>query len=178
LLGSFGETPYLEPKMKATALLETQHRKVEAIFEKLEGSPRDPSRLLEELANHLAAHMAIEQEIFYPALREVDEDMVLESFEEHALAEIALKRLLGTEPDDASFQARVIATKELIEHHVKEEEDDLFPKVEKVLGERKLAELGARMKARFEEVLSQGFAATVPKGFAKTSSDVAKAAAA
>src|SRR4051794_26074876 len=111
--------------MKATTLLQRQHNQVKAIFKKLEGGREQPAPLLEELANSLAAHMAIEQDIFYPAVRAIDEDMVLESLEEHALAEIALKRLLDTSPDDASFAARVTATRELIEHHVKEEEEDL-----------------------------------------------------
>jgi hemerythrin-like domain-containing protein len=160
--------------MKATALLEKQHRHVEAIFKKLESGHSDPQPLLEDLANSLAAHMAIEQEIFYPAIREIDEDMVRESFEEHALAEIALKRLLATDHEDPSFQARVTATMELIKHHVSEEEEELFPEVEKELDDDELAELGKRMKARFDEVVAEGFEASVPKGFAKTSADVAK----
>lgn len=159
--------------MKATSLLEKQHRKVEGIFKKLEGGSSDPEPLLTELANDLAAHMAIEQEIFYPAIREVDEKLILESYEEHSLAEVALKRLLGTDPEDESFDARVVATKELIKHHVEEEEGEMFPKVEKALGEEKLAELGKLMKARFEEVQAAGFEASVPKGFAKTSADAA-----
>jgi hemerythrin superfamily protein len=160
--------------MKATHLLEKQHRHVEAIFKKLESGRSEAGPLLEDLANSLAAHMAIEQEIFYPAIREIDEDMVRESFEEHALAEIALKRLLATDHDDPSFQARVTATMELIKHHVGEEEDTLFPEVEKAMEEDQLVELGKRMKVRFDEVVADGFEATVPKGFAKTSSDVAK----
>jgi hemerythrin-like domain-containing protein len=159
--------------MKATSLLERQHRKVEGIFKKLEGGSSDPAPLLTDLANDLAAHMAIEQEIFYPAIREVDEKLILESYEEHSLAEVALKRLLATDPEDESFDARVTATKELIKHHVEEEEGEMFPKVEKALGDEKLAELGKLMKARFEEVQAAGFEASVPKGFAKTSADAA-----
>lgn len=160
--------------MKATTLLTRQHRKVEAIFKKLENGRVAPQPLLQELSNDLAAHMAIEQEIFYPAVKAIDEDLVLEAFEEHSLAELALKRLLATDPEDASFQARVVATKELIEHHVEEEEEDLFPKVEKKLGEERLLELGKAMKARFDEVAAAGFDAAVPKGFGKTSADMTK----
>src|SRR5688572_25140478 len=105
--------------MKATSLLETQHRKVEALFKKLEGGRSEREPLLEDLANNLAAHMAIEQEIFYPAIKEVDEELVHESFEEHSLAELALKRLFVA-PDDEAFKARLTALKELIEHHVSE----------------------------------------------------------
>ena len=117
--------------MNATSLLQAQHRKVEALFKKLEGGRSDPAPLLEELANSLAAHMAIEQDIFYPAIKEADADLINEAFEEHAVAELALKRLLATDPEAEEFQARVTTLKELIEHHVEEEEEELFPKVEK-----------------------------------------------
>ena len=95
--------------MKATALLEKQHRKVEATFKKIKSEKASLAPLLEELANDLAAHMTIEQELFYPAVQGVDPDMVSESFEEHAIAELALKRLLATSPDSEQFKARVDA---------------------------------------------------------------------
>lgn len=158
--------------MKATSLLEDQHRKVEALFEKLETGGADAA-VLEELANSLAAHMAIEQDIFYPAIKEVDSDLVNESFEEHSIAEVALKRLLATEEGDDSFDARVTALKELIEHHVEEEEEELFPAVEKALSAETLEKLGTVMARRFAEVLSAGFESAVPQGFNKTSADVA-----
>jgi hemerythrin-like domain-containing protein len=161
--------------MKATALLSSQHRKVEVLFGKLESGRSDaPLVVLEELSNCLAAHMAIEQDTFYPAIKEVDEDLVNESYEEHSIAEVALKRLLATDPEDEAFAARVTALKELIEHHVKEEEEELFPEVEKALQESTLMDLGRVMKERFDEVFAAGFEAAVPKGFAKTSADVSK----
>jgi hemerythrin superfamily protein len=160
--------------MKATSLLESQHRKVEALFKKLKSARSEPRAVLEELANSLAAHMAIEQEIFYPRVKQVESDLIDESYEEHAVAELSLKRLLMTDPDENEFQARVTTLMELIQHHVEEEEKELFPKVEKALEEAELAQLGKAMKSRFDEVLADGFAAAVPKGMAKTSSDVAK----
>jgi hemerythrin superfamily protein len=160
--------------MNATALLKTQHRKVEALFKKLESGRSDKAAVLEELADSLAAHMAIEHEFLYPAAKDVDDEMVNESFEEHSLAEVALKRLLATDTEDEAFDARVTALKELIEHHVEEEEEQLFPKVDKAIDEDTLASMGKAMKQRFDEVLEQGFAATVPRGMAKTSADVQK----
>jgi hemerythrin-like domain-containing protein len=160
--------------MNATSLLQAQHRKVEALFKKLEGGRSDPAPLLEELANSLAAHMAIEQNIFYPAIKEADADLINEAFEEHAVAELALKRLLATDPEAEEFQARVTTLKELIEHHVEEEEEELFPKVEKTFEEDSLEELGKLMKARFNEAMQAGFSAAVPKGMDKTSADVSR----
>ena len=160
--------------MNATSLLTSQHRKVEALFKKLENGRSDHAPLLDELANSLAAHMAIEQELFYPAIKHVDSELVDESFEEHALAELALKRLIATDPEDEEFHARVTALKELIEHHVAEEEQELFPAVEEQIEEEELTELGEQMKTRFQEVFDAGFAKTVPKGMSKTSADVSK----
>jgi len=160
--------------MQATKLLSKQHRKVEAIFAKLEKMPSEPEDLLTELANDLAAHMTIEQEIFYPAVKDVDHDQIFESYEEHALAEVALKRLLAADPLADEFKARVTALKELIEHHVKEEEEELFPEVENKLETEKLEELGKAMEERFERVVKAGYESAVPRGFAKTSSDVSK----
>lgn len=162
------------PAMKATTLLETQHKKVKAMFKRLEGGRADPAPILVELANDLIAHMAIEHELFYPAVEAIDHTLITESFEEHSLAELALKRLLATDPGDVSFKARVVATRELIEHHVKEEEEELFPKVEKKLGDEKLETLGKQMKARFAEVREAGYEQTLPKGYKRTLADVEK----
>jgi len=160
--------------MLATELLEKQHREVEAIFCKLEKGNSDAEALVIELANDLAAHFTIEQELFYPAIQAVDREMVLESYEEHALAEVALKRLLAADTEAEEFKARVTALKELIEHHVKEEEEELFPKVVEKVGEEKLTELAKQMKQRFDEVSEAGYESAVPRGFAKTSSDVSR----
>jgi len=160
--------------MDAIKLLEKQHRKVEAILKKLERGNAAAAELVEELANNLAAHMAIEQEILYPAVQSVDKKLISESFEEHALAEVSLKRLLATDPEADEFKARATALRELIQHHVEEEETELFPKVEKKLGEEKLEQLGTQMKRRFAEVLNEGFEAAVPRGFARTSADVSR----
>lgn len=160
--------------MKATSLLEMQHRKVKAMFKKLESGRSEPGPILEALANDLIAHMVIEHELFYPAVEAIDRGLITESFEEHALAEIALKRLLATDPEDESFKARVIAAKELIEHHVKEEEEELFPKVEKKLGSERLEALGKQMKARFAQAREEGFEQAVPRGFARTLADTDK----
>ena len=159
--------------MKATSLLEKQHRKTEAIFKKLESGKGDASALVHELANDLAAHMAIEQQIFYPAVRALKDDLIAESFEEHAVAELALKRLLATAPDAPAFKARVTTLKELIEHHVEEEEGELFPAVEKKMDAGQLADLAKRMTAMFEEAVERGFEALVPKSMGTTSADLA-----
>jgi len=162
--------------MKATDLLETQHRQVKALFRRLEQPASDQQSALEELANSLAAHMTIEHDIFYPAIRRVAEQLVDESYEEHALAEVALKRLLTTAPEEAGFQARLKALAAVIERHVQEEEGELFPRVEAALDQEMFEQLGRSMQARFDEVFASGFETALPKGWATTSADIAKEA--
>ncbi|HKO90450.1 MAG TPA: hemerythrin domain-containing protein [Polyangiaceae bacterium] len=162
--------------MKATKLLETQHREVKSLFKRLERDGSDQQVALEELANSLAAHMTVEQDIFYPAIRRVAEELVNESYEEHALAEVALKRLLTTAPEERAFKARLTALEALIDHHVQEEEEAIFPQVEAALDEEALEQLGRSMQERFDEVFEGGFEAALPKGWAKTSADIAKKA--
>ena len=156
--------------MKATALLKKQHRKVEGMFATLEKRKGDPSAILAQLANDLAAHMTIEQTIFYPAVRKLDAEMVSESYEEHAIAELALKRLLDTAPDDETFVAKVTALKELVLHHVEEEEKELFPAVENEVDNESLEALGTQLLRAFEAATTQGYASLLPEGFA-TSAD-------
>jgi iron-sulfur cluster repair protein YtfE (RIC family) len=156
--------------MKATALLKKQHRKVEGMFASLEKRKGDTSAVLAQLANDLVAHMAIEQKIFYPGIRQVDPEMIGESYEEHAIAELALKRLLDTAPDDATFVPKVTALKELIEHHVEEEEKELFPAVEEELEAESLEVLGAEMLRAFEAASEQGYGSLLPEGLT-TSAD-------
>lgn len=158
--------------MKATDLLKQQHRNVEALFAQIEaGEPE----ALKDLASALAAHMTIEHEFFYPESRGVDEDAILEAFEEHSIAEVALKRALATDAEDESFDARIKVLKELIEHHVEEEEGELFPQVEKDIDPAELEAMGAKMEVRFQEVLSQGYEATLPENYDETSADIALA---
>ena len=158
-------------KISATDLLKKQHRKVDRALSSLEKGNGDAAALLEQVANDLAAHMAIEHEILYPAAAEVDSDLISEAFEEHAIAEIALKRCMAIEPEGEIFTARVTVLKEIIKHHVEEEEEELFPKLERKLGQARLEELGAEMKARFDELMETGPMQMVPRTQTKTSAD-------
>lgn len=163
--------------MNATRLLEQQHREVEALFAKLEKGGKDARATAKELAQNLLAHMVIEQAIFYPDVNEADEDGVHEAYEEHHIARTQINRLLATEADDETFKAKVIALKELIEHHVKEEEEELFPKVEKALPAAKLEAMGSEMEALFAE-LSKADMDTLMQRSRRTGEDGSRNAAA
>jgi len=157
--------------MKATALLTKQNQEVRAVFKQLDKGNGQSVVLLDKLATNLAAHMVIEQELFYPAVLKVNEDLVLESYEEHEVARFALKRLMKTLVTDRTFKAKVTTLKEIIQDHMEEEEEDLFPASEKALGDTSDA-LCTQMKARFEKTAKGGYDRAVGKnGAALTSAN-------
>jgi len=143
----------------ATKLLIEQHEEVKTLFKKIEksSSRAEKTKLFEELAANLVAHDAIEREIFYPACKRAMgmTDLLGEALVEHGLVEFSVYQADQAGKDDFDFKCKVLS--EIVEHHVKEEEDEFFPKVEKALGKAKLEELGARMKERFEQAKSEDF---------------------
>jgi hemerythrin superfamily protein len=143
--------------MKATMLLEKQHRKVEELFKALETKRSRAPEIVEEIATDLSAHSTIEEEMFYPACKKFMKEMVLESYEEHQLMAFALKRLVAADVEDDSFMARVTALKEVVSHHVAEEEKELLPAAAEALGEDQDEALGKQMEARFKELERMGY---------------------
>lgn len=143
--------------MRATVLIEQQHRKVDSLFESIEASPT--AKLVDELATVLASHTAIEEEYFYPAAKAFQKDTVLESHEEHELMAYALKRLVSADPSGPSFRARVKACKDVVHHHVQEEEQNLLPAMAEAFGEKEDEALGKQMEARFKELSKEGYEA-------------------
>lgn len=138
--------------MKATDLLKKQHKNVKALFKKVEETEdgRRRRQLMDEISNELRLHTKIEEEIFYPAVREIGtskaEEMVDESFEEHHVVDLVLAELPNVSPEDERFAAKMTVLSELVEHHADEEEDEMFPMVEKKLGKERLQELGEQME--------------------------------
>jgi len=140
--------------MKATELLRAQHKEAKKLFAAIESGKGDVKAAAREVAHKLLAHMIIEQTHFYPAVQKLDDDLVLEGYEEHAVARYEIRRMLDG-IDDPRFESRATTLRELIEHHVKEEEEELFPKVERHLPAEQNAELGATMEALFESLVEQ-----------------------
>jgi Hemerythrin HHE cation binding domain len=141
--------------MDPVKLLMKQHREVEALFKKIEQTEKADERkeLMGQIKQKLELHTMIEEDIFYPAIRELDtdkaEEMVLEAYEEHHVVKLVLAELPKVDPEDERFEAKMTVLKELVEHHVEEEEQDkggLF-KLAKKLGKEHLEELGDRMAA-------------------------------
>src|SRR5687768_12693556 len=119
--------------MNAIELLESQHREVEKLFEMIEAADGEKKmELLGELADTLAAHATIEEKIFYPrTLAARTEELLREAVEEHLSVKRVLADLLETSEGDENLDARIKVLKEQVEHHVEEEEGELFPKVKR-----------------------------------------------
>ena len=141
--------------MKATDLLKKQHREVKALFKKLEGTdnPRMRRQLLNEISRSLEGHTLIEEEIFYPAVRGLEtrkaEEMILEAYEEHHVVKLVLAELPRVNPEDERFEAKMTVLSELVQHHVEEEEREMFKLAHK-LGRNELESLGEQLEERFE----------------------------
>jgi hypothetical protein len=147
--------------MKATDLLLKQHRLVEDLFEQFEDAktPAQKRAIFEKLAANLVGHDAIEREIFYPACEKElgkDDDVLGESLVEHGVVEFCLYRADQNRTSD-DFDKYVTVLQEAVEHHVKEEEKELLPKVKRELDSEALEELGAKLEERFEEALGEDF---------------------
>jgi hemerythrin superfamily protein len=138
--------------MKATDLLKKQHRQVEKLFKQAENAKQGRQRreLMDQIAQMLKLHTQIEEEIFYPAVRELGtskaEEMIDEAFEEHHVVDLVLAELPKVDPEDERFEAKMTVLSELVEHHVEEEEGELFPMAEKKLGAERIKELGQQME--------------------------------
>jgi hypothetical protein len=148
--------------MKATDLLIKQHRAVEDLFEQFEDAEgtEEKREIFEKLAANLVAHDAIERELFYPAcekeLSDDDEDVLHESLVEHGVVEFSLFRA-DENRNGEDFDKYVTVLKEIVEHHVEEEESELLPKAKSEMEDDRLEELGAKMEKRFEQALRADF---------------------
>lgn len=142
----------------AVALLEADHKEVKQMFKaygelvKSDGDSTQKQALAEEICASLTVHATIEEEIFYPAVRQaIDEQDLLDEAEvEHASCKDLITQIQSMDPDDELYDARVTVLGEYIEHHVKEEEGEMFPKAKKA--KLDTAALGAEMMARKDEL--------------------------
>ena len=148
--------------MNAFELLKADHEKVAGIMEKIDGTTERGVKTREELFTQLKAeldlHAQIEEQIFYPALEDADEtrEITLEAYEEHNLVKQLLSELESEPKDDEQWTAKFTVLKENVEHHVEEEEGELFKKARKVLSQDEATELGNRL----QEAKRQGKAAS------------------
>ena len=145
--------------MNAITLLKDDHDKMKKILNDLDSTTERGVKTREELftrvRRELEVHEAIEEEIFYPALKEHPKakELVLEAYEEHNVVDMVVAEIEDTPYDDETWGAKLTVMKENIEHHIEEEEGEMFPQARDVFERSELQELGERMKARKAELL-------------------------
>lgn len=146
--------------MNAIDLLKQQHREVDELFDKIEKTKdaRQKTTLFRELAGKLVGHDAIERQIFYPACEEAMglNDLLGEALVEHGLVEYSLYQAdQALNQPDFDFKVKVL--KEVVQHHVEEEEKEFFPKAQKALGDESLEGLGEELEDAFEDATSEDY---------------------
>ena len=148
--------------MKATDMLKKQHREVSALFKGVMATedPDERMRLVGEIASELTMHATIEEELFYPAFRAAAEtkkgqDQVLEAYEEHHVLKLLVAELPEVDASADNFEAKMTVLQEIVEHHVEEEEEEMFPAAERKLGKERLEQLAEEMQERVGEMQAE-----------------------
>jgi hypothetical protein len=149
--------------MDAFELLKADHKKVAELFDSLEAaSGKAKLVVFKQIKSELELHAHIEEKFLYPALEKPEEthDLTLEAYEEHKVVKTLLAELSGAKTADDEWQAKAKVLRENVEHHVKEEENELFDKADDVLSDEEIEGLGNRMEA--EKARKQGRPAPRP----------------
>jgi hemerythrin superfamily protein len=139
----------------AIVLLKNDHKEIRRLFAQFEkaGDNAEATKgaVVKKIIELLTVHTYIENEVMYPEVRKLLpdlEDDILESYEEHHVADVLVSELMMLGPDDERFDAKTTVLIESVRHHIEEEEDDWFPKVRAGLGRKQLQELGAKMEQK------------------------------
>lgn len=147
--------------MNAFQLLKDDHQKVSGIFQQLEPTTeraeKTRTELFAKLKEELDIHTKVEESIFYPAIKQAAQtrEIVLEGFEEHHVIKMLLKELDSMPVDTEQWAAKLKVLQENVEHHVEEEEQEMFQKAREVLSEDDINRLGAEMEQMKEQLKSQ-----------------------
>jgi hypothetical protein len=140
--------------MNALELLKTDHENVKDLLSRLQdtdGEALDERReLFSLLKDELHIHEAIEEEIFYPALKRIEQakEIVLDAYQEHQVVDYIIEDMTHTPMEDDAWMAQLRVAKEMIEHHIEEEEGEMFKRARKALESDHLEELGSQLQER------------------------------
>jgi len=136
----------------AIVLLKEDHKRIRRLFKEFqqagENAIAKKGKIVEQILEELTVHTYLENEVMYPSVRKALpdlEDDVLESYEEHHVADVLCMELSTMKPDDERFDAKTTVLIESVTHHIEEEEQDWFPKVRQGLGRKELQSLGQTM---------------------------------
>ncbi|HXG67941.1 MAG TPA: hemerythrin domain-containing protein [Blastocatellia bacterium] len=141
--------------MNAIELLKKDHQEAMELMDQLEGMGASAAgagqkELFQRLKNALKLHTSIEEEIFYPAMEKFDEarDMVAEAYQDHEAVDQLLAEMSTLPPGDQEFMDRLAELRDNVENHVDEEEGEMFPQAEQLIGQSRLQEMGRQMQQR------------------------------
>jgi hemerythrin superfamily protein len=141
---------------EATAMLRADHKLVSELFEQYEKSrsPAKKKELVAQICKELTVHAQVEEEIFYPAVKAAlkDHELIPEASVEHATLKDLIAQVEGLEPDGEMFDAKIKVMSEYVKHHVKEEQNEIFPKARAT--QLDMTELGAQISARKQELMA------------------------
>ena len=141
----------------AITLLRADHKHVSELFADYEKarSPSKKRELVDEICTELSVHAQVEEEIFYPAVKQAlkDKELVPEATVEHTTIKDLIAQVEGIEPDGEMFDAKIQVLSEYVKHHVKEEQNEMFPKVK--TSSLDMAELGAEIAERKKVLLAE-----------------------
>lgn len=151
-------TPEKAPKaQEATALLKADHKLVSMLFEQYESARSSTKKkaIVSQICTELTVHAQIEEEIFYPQVKAAlkDKELIPEATVEHATLKELIAQIEDGEPDDEMYDAKVKVLSEYVKHHVKEEQNEIFPKAK--ASKLDMHALGEQLMQRKEELLSQ-----------------------
>jgi hemerythrin superfamily protein len=140
-------------------LLKADHAHVKDLFRQYEAAGHQAYRkkhsIAEEVVAALDVHTTLEEELFYPAMKQKTDrdgkDLVAEAVEEHHVVKTLMDELQGLDPKDERYDAKFKVLMENVDHHIEEEEGEMFPEAEEVLGER-LERLGTQMQERKQQL--------------------------
>ena len=137
--------------MNALELLKQDHQNVKQLFREAEAA-EDPKRrkeLFDHIETELEVHTQIEETVFYPAMEQHEElkDLVAEARDEHEEVKELLEDMESMSPDDEEFESSLQELIENVEHHAEEEEQEMFPKAQQIVGDKALEDLGRQLEA-------------------------------
>ncbi len=150
--------PAAPKALEATAMLRADHKHVSGLFELYEvvRSPAKKKVIVASICTALSVHAQVEEEIFYPVVKQAlkDHELVPDASFEHATLKALIAQVKAIEPDGEMFEAKIKVLSEYVKHHVEEEQDEMFPKARETRLD--MVALGAKMAARKKDLLASG----------------------
>jgi len=143
--------------MDPVELLKQDHAKVKQLFSQFEAAQSDrKDEIFQQIFKELQVHTKIEEEIFYPAVKQIDSDGANEAVEEHNIVDFILGAMKKLSPDDEAYDAKFTTLKENVQHHIEEEEGEMFPEAQAKMSTGQMQDLGAKMMERKEKLMKAG----------------------